>query len=163
MKLDERFAIVTGGGSGIGAATASLFAAEGARVAVVDVDGAAAARVAASIVDGLAVEVDVSDSAAVDAAVAQVVEHFGRVDVLVHCAGLDVGDAWKQRVFEASVAQAQARSAGGPLPGLGLTESLDDESWRRIVAVNLDGTFDCCRAVLRHMAEQRSGVIVTMA
>ncbi len=163
MKLDGRVAIVTGGGSGIGAATARLFAAEGARVAVLDADGEGAQTVAAALPDAMAVAVDVSDAPMVDAAVANVVAEFDRIDVLVHCAGLDVGEAWKQRLYDASVAQSKARTAGEPLPALGLTESLDDDSWRRVIAVNLDGTFFCCRAVLRHMVEQRSGVIVTMA
>jgi 3-oxoacyl-[acyl-carrier protein] reductase len=163
MKLDGRVTIITGGGSGIGAATAALFAAEGARVAVLDVDLDTATRVAADLPDAIAVAVDVSDATAVDAAVASVVGTYGQVDVLVHCAGLDVGQAWKQRVYDAMVEQTKARNAGESLPALGLTESLDDDSWRRVIAVNLDGTFFCCRAVLRHMVEQRSGVIVTMA
>ncbi|MEX0664375.1 MAG: SDR family oxidoreductase [Acidimicrobiia bacterium] len=163
MKLADRITIVTGGASGIGAATVRLFASEGARVAVLDVDVAAAEAVAASIADAVAVEADVSDSAAVDAAVTQVVDGLGRVDVLVHCAGVDVGEQWKQRVFDATVTQGKARAARSPAPTLGLSENLDDESWRRVLAVNLDGTFYCCRAVLRHMVEQRSGVIITMA
>lgn len=163
MKLTGRVAIVTGGASGIGAATARLLAREGARVAVLDVDGVASSAVAATLPEAIAVEVEVSESASVEAAIAQVVETFGRIDALVHCAGVDVGEDWKQRVFDATVAQTKARSAGAPVPSLGLSESLDDAAWRRVLAVNLDGTFYCCRAVLRHMVEQRSGVIVTMA
>jgi 3-oxoacyl-[acyl-carrier protein] reductase len=163
MKLEDRVAIVTGGGSGIGAATARLFADEGARVAVLDMDGRAAAAVATGLPGGLALEVDVSDSAVVDAGVARVVAEHGHVDALVCCAGVDVGEAWKQRVFDSTVAQAKARASGSPIPTLGLSEHLDDESWRHVLAVNLDGTFYCCRAVLRHMVERRSGAIITMA
>jgi len=163
MKLAGRVAIVTGAASGIGAATARVLASEGARVAVLDIDATASTAVAAALPDAIAVEVDVSESASVDTAIARVVETFGRIDALVHCAGIDVGKEWKQRVLDASVAQTKVRSAGTLVPGLGLSESLDDAAWRRVLAVNLDGTFFCCRAVLRHMVEQRSGVIVTMA
>ena len=163
MKLEGRVAIVTGGGSGIGAATADLLAAEGARVAVLDLDAASAETVAAELPDAISAEVDVTDSAAVKAAVDRVVEHFGRIDALVHCAGIDVGKDWKQRVLDANARQSKARAEGRPVPSLGLTESIDDEFWRRVVSVNLDGTFYCCRAVLRYMAEQRSGSVVTMS
>ncbi len=158
-----RAAIVTGAGSGIGAAAAALFAAEGARVAVLDVDAEAAEATAAALPGAVWAVADVADPAAVDAAVEQVVDRFGRVDVLVHCAGVDVGAEWKQRVAGAMRAQAKARAAGDDLPGLGLSEMLDDDGWRRVVSVNLDGTFFVCRAVLRHMVPQRSGVIVTTA
>jgi 3-oxoacyl-[acyl-carrier protein] reductase len=163
MKLTGQVTIVTGGASGIGAATARLFAAEGAAVAVLDVDVTGADSLAANVPHSISIGVDVSDSAAVDAAVARVVNELGRVDILIHCAAIDVGEDWKQRSFDATTAQSKARSAGAPVPSLALSESLDDESWRRVLAVNLDGTFYACRAVLRHMVEQRSGVIVTMA
>jgi 3-oxoacyl-[acyl-carrier protein] reductase len=163
VKLAGRVAIVTGGGSGIGAATATLFGAEGARVAVLDLDAASAAAVADGLPDAMSAQVDVSDSASVDTVVSRVVEHFGRIDALVHCAGVDVGKEWKRRVAAAMGAQAEARRSGAVVPSLGLTESLDDADWRSVVSVNLDGTFFCCRAVLRQMVEQRSGSVVTVA
>lgn len=163
MKLDGRVAIVTGGASGIGAATASLFAAEGAQVAVLDIDAIGLESVATRLPGATWAQVDVCDSCAVDAAVQQVVDDHHRIDVLVHAAGVDVGEAWKQRVFDATIAQAKVRAAGGELPSLGLSETLADDAWRQLMAVNLDGTFFCCRAVLRHMVLQRSGSVVTMA
>ena len=163
MKLEGRVAIVTGGGSGIGAATAALFAAEGARVAVVDVDAAAAEAVASTLPVAMAASADVTKSSEVDAVVAQVVAQFGRIDVLMHSAGVDVGAEWKERLGTGMAAQAKARSAGETIPSAGLTESLDDDAWHRVVSVNLDGTFFTCRAVLRQMVEQRSGSIITVA
>jgi len=163
MKLDDRVAIVSGGASGIGAATAAIFAEEGALVTVFDVDAAGAEAVAASLPNAAWAQVDVSDSTAVDHAVDEVAQRHGHIDVLVHAAGVDVGEAWKQQTFDASVAQAKARTAGDEVPSLGLTEALDDEAWRHVLAVNLDGTFYMCRAVLRHMAPRRSGSIVTLA
>lgn len=163
MKLEGRSAVITGGGSGIGAATAVRFAAEGARVAVLDIDSTAAEAVAASLTDAISAHVDVADSTSVDVAIEHVVGEFGRIDTLVHCAGVDVGSVWKQRLADASAAQRADRSAGEPVPSLGLTESLEDDDWRRVISVNLDGTFYCCRAVLRYMAAQRSGSIITVA
>ena len=163
MKLEGRVAIVTGGGSGIGAATAALFAAEGARVAVVDVDAASADAVAAALPDAMSASADVTESSEIDAVVAHVVDHFGRVDVLMHSAGVDVGAEWKQRLGAGMAAQAKARAAGEPIPTAGMSESLGDDAWHRVVSVNLDGTFFTCRAVLRQMVEQRSGSIITVA
>jgi len=163
MRLDGRVAIVTGAASGIGAATAGLFVAEGATVAVFDIDQVGAEATAARLSGAMGAGVDVTDSRAVDAAVQEVVDRHNRIDVLVHAAGVDVGEAWKQRVFDATVAQGPARAAGSEIPSLGLSETLDDDAWRRVVAVNLDGTFFCCRAVLSHMVRQRSGSIILMA
>jgi len=163
VKLDGRVAIVTGGGSGIGAATAALFAAEGARVAVIDIDAAAADAVAADLPDAMFAAADVTKSTEIDAAVTQVVAHFGRIDVLMHAAGIDVGAEWKQRVGSRMAAQAKARTADQPVRSAGLSECLDDEAWHRVVSVNLDGTFFTCRAVLRQMVEQRSGSVITVA
>src|SRR5260370_28106078 len=85
--LDRRVAVVTGGGAGIGEAICHRLAAEGARVAALDISLPAAQRTIKAIGDGLAAEVDVSDSAAVDAAMAGVERDVGPVDLLGHHAG----------------------------------------------------------------------------
>ncbi len=112
MRLQNQVAIVTGGGSGMGEAIAKTYAREGARVAVIDVDGAAAGKVAKEIGKAaIAVRCDVVKRGDIDAAVAETVKAFGRLDVLVNNAGvahvnkpmLDIGEAEFDRVFAVNV------------------------------------------------------------
>jgi 3-oxoacyl-[acyl-carrier protein] reductase len=152
MSLEGRIALVTGGGSGIGAAICERFGAEGATVIVADRDADAAARIAAGITRGQAQALDVTDSAAVDRLVAEIVERHGRLDVLVNSAGVD--DPPVKAAIAAQVA------AGEPVD---ITATMTDEQWRRTMSVNLDGTFFCTRAALRAMLAQRSGSIVNIA
>ena len=136
MDLDGRVALVTGAARSIGEACARKLAADGARVAVLDIDAEGAERVASSI-DGLAVQVDVTDPASVDAAVATVVERLGGLDIAVNNAGVTSEGA--------------------------LTGDLDEETWRAILSVNLDGVFHCLRAEIGVMRERGGGSIVNMA
>ena len=133
-----KVALVTGAGSGIGEASARLFAAEGATVVVADVDGSAADRVAGSIrADGgeaIALSVDVTDEASVTAMVASVLDHHGRLDCAHNNAGI----------------------SGVMTPFTDLT--LDD--WERMLRVNLTGVFLCMKHELAPMAARRSGAIV---
>jgi NAD(P)-dependent dehydrogenase (short-subunit alcohol dehydrogenase family) len=136
VDLDGRVALVTGAARSIGEACARKLAADGARVAVLDIDAGGASRVASSI-DGLAVTVDVTDPASVDAAVATVVEQLGGLDIAVNNAGITSEGA--------------------------LTGDLDEETWRAILSVNLDGVFHCLRAEIGVMRERGGGSIVNMA
>ncbi|WP_328766418.1 SDR family NAD(P)-dependent oxidoreductase [Streptomyces sp. NBC_00286] len=152
----ERFAgkvaMVTGAGSGMGAAVARQLAAEGARAVVLaDVNGEGAAAVAKELPAAEAVACDVADAAGVDAAVQGVLQRHGRLDVLVHAAGVDDPEA-KQRIADALV-------EGRPVE---LTDSLDEASWQRVMRVNLDGTFHVLRAAVRVMRPFGAGAVVVI-
>jgi NAD(P)-dependent dehydrogenase (short-subunit alcohol dehydrogenase family) len=146
-----KVAIVTGGGSGIGAAVCRRLAAAGAQVVVLDIDEAAAKTVADDMQRGLAKVVDVSDPAQVDLAVAETLRDFGALDVVVHAAGIDDPIA-KQRIAEGLV-RGQAPE---------VTAALDDLTWRRVLSVNLDGTFHVLRAAVRAMLPFGGGAIVAI-
>ena len=135
--LPGKIAVVTGAASGIGRATALLLAGQGADVIAMDVGEAANNAVAAEITaqgrSCTAVSLDVAQSASVDNAIKHVVATKGRIDVLVHCAGI----CPRQTILD-----------------------MTDEEWRRVLSVNLDGTFYLTRAVGRVMADQRAGTMI---
>ena len=133
--LDGHNAIVTGGGSGIGEAICRRFAADGARVAVLDRDAGAAEAVAAAV-GGIAVECDVTSSAAVDAAVDSAWEQLGGITDLVNNAGMGMNK---------------------PL------HRYRDEEWALVMGVNLTGTFHCMRALIPRLLEAGGGSIVNNA
>ena len=133
--MDQRYVgkgvIVTGAGSGIGRAVAERVAAEGGKVAVVDVVAANAEGAAAAIGGGaIALACDVSDFAQVEAAVAAATTAFGQIDVLFNVAGIG---------------------------GFDHSHEVDPARFEKIVAVNLTGTFNMCRAVLPQMVERLLG------
>ena len=141
MRLNDKVVVVTGAAQGIGEAIARRCAAEGAHVALWDLDGAAARDTAGEIGEsGISSAcgwaVNVSDSGAVSAAAAEVLTHFGRVDGLVNNAGI--------------VADAQ----------LG---NMTDEQWERVIGVNLKGVFNCTRAFVDAFTRQGSGSIVNIS
>ncbi len=136
-RFEGKVAIVTGAGSGLGRATSLRLAAEGATVACLDVDADAAGKTAVEIGGrSRAWGADVSDPASVRSAVDAAAEALGTPDVLVSCAGI-------------------GRFAN--------SHEMPPEDWKRIVDVNLNGTFFVCQAVLRHMVAAGRGSIVTIA
>lgn len=133
-----KVALVTGAARGIGLATARKFLAEGWRVALLDIEGELQASAAAALQnpdDTLAITCDVSDAAAVAAAMAAIMSRFGRLDALVNNAGIAVFAP----VLETS-----------------------DADWNRIMAVNLTGPFLCTKAAAPLMREQGGGAIVNI-
>jgi len=161
-----KVAMVTGAGSGMGAAVARQLAAEGVRAVVLaDVrpEGAeavvreigtasASASTSTSVSEvASAVALDVADAAAVDAAVEDVVRRYGRLDVLVHAAGVDDPKA-KQLIADALV-------EGRPPE---VTDRLEDADWQRVMRINLDGTFHVLRAAVRAMRPVGAGAIVVI-
>jgi NAD(P)-dependent dehydrogenase (short-subunit alcohol dehydrogenase family) len=136
-RLQDRTAIVTGGASGIGLATARRFADEGADVVVVDMDDEKGGA-AADEVHGSYVHCDVTDGEQVDAMVARAVETHGGIDVAFNNAGISPPD-------DDSI----------------LDTGLD--AWRRVQEVNLTSVYLCCKAVLPHMRAQGRGSIINTA
>jgi NAD(P)-dependent dehydrogenase (short-subunit alcohol dehydrogenase family) len=134
-SLEGRVAIVTGAAHGIGRATASRLAHDGAQIAVFDVD-ADAGREAASEVGGRAYSVDVTSEAAVREAVARVEADHGRIDILVNNAGIYPYVPFEEMTFA---------------------------EWRRVLSTNLDGVFLCCHAVVPHMRAGGYGRIVNIS
>ncbi|MFF3056839.1 SDR family NAD(P)-dependent oxidoreductase [Streptomyces sp. NPDC057909] len=151
-RFEGKVAMVTGAGSGMGAAVARQLAAEGARVVILaDVNAEGVKGVAGELPAGRAVVLDVADAAAVDATVEDVVRQYGRLDVLVHAAGVDDPEV-KQQIAEALVEGRQPE----------VTDRLADEAWHRVMRVNLDGTFHVLRAAVRAMRPARAGAIVVI-
>lgn len=139
-RLDGKVALVTGAGRGIGAATAERLAADGARVAVLDLTEHDCAATVAAITDAggeaLAVAADVADAERAQQAVERVVRHFGALDILVSNAGV-LRDNLLFRMSEAD--------------------------WDAVLDVHLKGGFLMARAAQRHMVERRSGAIVFLS
>ena len=157
--LDGSVALVTGAGSGLGAAVAGRLAADGAVVVVNDLRPDAAAAVAEEV-SGEAAPFDVTDSAAFDAAVDDVVARHGRLDIVVNNAGV-VND--RPDVMERSMTALMTRLGGGTPEPVRALSTLDDGLWDRMIKVHLYGTFHGTRAALRHMEPARSGAIVNVA
>lgn len=139
-RLQDKIAIITGAGRGIGAATARRFVEEGARVAIAELNAETGETTAAELrsrgYEAIAVQTDVSNHASVEQMVAAVVERLGSPEVLVNNAGINV--------------------FSDPL-------KLSDEEWRRCFAVDLDSMWWCCKTVLPYMLERGKGSIINMA
>jgi 3-oxoacyl-[acyl-carrier protein] reductase len=136
MSFDGKVLLTTGGGSGIAAATGRQFAAEGGRVAIVDLDAGRAEEVAGGIDGAIGLGADVADETSVRAAVDATNEEFGQIDCVLNAAG---------------------HAQFGPLEEW----SLDD--WNRMMAVHAGGTFLVCRHVLPIMHAGTGGSIVNIA
>jgi len=168
LKLSDRIALVTGGGSGIGRAICLTFAEEGARVVVNDIRLEAAEATVKEMSDparGRAIQADVADSAQVRAMFATIERELGGLDILVNNAGIALGaDEDREalrRKFETRIMETV--SGQGIQTHLDVTETLSDEAWRRMIAVHLDGTFFCTREALRLMRRQNRGAIINLS
>jgi NAD(P)-dependent dehydrogenase (short-subunit alcohol dehydrogenase family) len=140
FRLDDKVAIITGGGSGLGEAISLGFSQAGASVVIADVNKEAADALVESVADRpnppVVIRADVTSRESIDGLVEDVTARFGRVDVLVNCAG------------------TASRH---------LAEDFPEDVWDRIITLNLKGTFMTCQAVGRRMLEQGSGSIINIA
>ncbi|MEU1730705.1 SDR family NAD(P)-dependent oxidoreductase [Streptosporangium sp. NPDC020145] len=161
--LKDRVALVTGGGSGIGEAICRRLDADGATVVVLDRVRSAAELTAGTLRKSHALVADVSDSASVDAAVAEVAATHGRLDILVNNAGVRGGQEAEDAFARLDTRLDELRTDGTAATTVDATVSISDEAWRDMIAVHLDGTFYCTRAALRVMTGQRSGVVVNVS
>ncbi|QVL32911.1 SDR family oxidoreductase [Telmatocola sphagniphila] len=139
QNLKNRVAVVTGGGSGVGLATAKRFLEEGAQVVIAGRDAAKLAKAVESLQGGAKLHsfaADVTDTKQAQALIAEATRKFGKVDILVNNAGLNI----KQRAFR----------------------ELTPESWNQLVRTNLDGAFYCMSAVLPQMLARKDGLIINI-
>ena len=139
-EFDGKVAIVTGGASGIGRATVQALAKQGAKITIADIDIKSARKVVDEIeklgVDTIAIKTDVSNSKDVYQMVDKTLNQFGKVSILVNVAGV--------------------RSAPS-------VREVSEEEWDRVIAINLKGTFLCCKAVVEHMIAEKYGRIVNFS
>src|SRR6266849_2666945 len=150
LRLDGKTALITGGASGIGRASAIRFAEEGANVCVADRQHAAAEETAAEVRKlghkGTAVEVDVANPAQVGAMVAHAVKELGGIDIVLAAAGVSGANYGEGRVESKFL------------------NELPFEEWRKVLSINLDGVFMTCQAVARKMIDQgRGGRIIAIS
>ncbi len=137
FRLDGKVAVVTGAARGIGFATAEALAEAGAVVVITDMDAAGAAKAASQLGGNTDfMGLDVTDPRAVERVQAEIVKRHGKVDILVNNAGIAIS-------FKPA-------------------ETMDDQSWNKVIDVNLNGVFWCCRSFGKAMLERRSGVIVNV-
>jgi NAD(P)-dependent dehydrogenase (short-subunit alcohol dehydrogenase family) len=136
-RLDARTAVITGGSSGIGLATARRFAEEGANVVIADIDDARGEAVATEV-GGLFVHTEVTDKEQVDRLFATAKQTYGSVDVAFNNAGISPPD-------DDSILDT------------------DLDAWRRVQEVNLTSVYLCCKAALPYMLEQKRGSIINTA
>ncbi len=140
MRLENKVAVITGGSSGIGRATAKRFAEEGARLVIADYKADAGADAAQAIKnaggEAVFVQTDVSDAAQVGSMVDQAIAAFGGLDILFNGAGV---------------------------LAFGTVMDTDEADWNRVISINLTGTYLCCKAALPHMIAGGGGSIINLS
>jgi NAD(P)-dependent dehydrogenase (short-subunit alcohol dehydrogenase family) len=145
-RLEGKVAFITGAGTGIGRCTAELFAREGARVAIAEIDGPSGEETAHRITreggDAIAIQTDVGEPDSIAGAIRRTVGHYGRLDVLHN---------------NAAVVDTQVTSGGTRI------DELDEETWDRVFAINVRGTWLCTKYGLPLLRESRAAAIVNCA
>jgi NAD(P)-dependent dehydrogenase (short-subunit alcohol dehydrogenase family) len=142
IRLDGKIAVITGGAGGIGAATARLMTARGAKVVVADINWEAAQALAAELPDALALQFDLEHQSSIKAAIAKVASHFGQIDILHNNAAL----------LGPEIAQADRD-----------IEGMDTDLWDRTYRINVRGTMIACREALPHLRATQGCIVNTVS
>lgn len=142
IRMDGKVVIITGGAGGIGAATARLLAARGARLVIADIAIDPAEVLAALLPDAIAVQVDLADEASIEAMIGATISHYGQLDVLHNNAALLGPDIARQDED---------------------VETMATDLWDRTYAVNVRGTMIACRAALPHLRARRGNIVNTVS
>jgi NAD(P)-dependent dehydrogenase (short-subunit alcohol dehydrogenase family) len=142
IRMDGKVAVITGGGGGIGAATARLMAARGARIVIADIAEEPAKALAAELPGALAVHLDLEHQSSIKALITTVIVHYGQLDILINNAAL-LGPEIAQRD--------------------GSIEAMDTELWDRTYRVNVRGTMIACREALPHLRATRGNIVNTVS
>jgi NAD(P)-dependent dehydrogenase (short-subunit alcohol dehydrogenase family) len=141
-RLDGKVAIITGGAGGIGAATARLMAARGARMAIADIAGDRAKALAKQLPDALAITVDLEHQSSIKAMIAAVMARYGQIDILINNAAL--------------LGPEIARKDGN-------IETMDTNLWDRTFRINVRGTMIACREALPHLRAVQGNIVNTVS
>jgi 3-oxoacyl-[acyl-carrier protein] reductase len=168
MRLKDKVALVTGGGSGIGKEICLLFAKEGAQVAVNDIVSQSIEKTIQDMGEfssqALALKADVSDSSQVKNMFAELMTKYGRIDILVNNAGIaEVSKDQENDLNRVMEAQLGESFEGQIKTHWAVTENLSDEDWDKMLRVHLYGTFYCTREALKIMSKNNYGRIINMA
>ena len=161
FDLGGKYALITGGASGLGAATADLMTNRGARVAIADINMDAATDLARRL-DGIAIQCDVTDSAQVRAAVETTVAKLGALDVMVNNAGIAPppdNDRF-QKMINNQMSRLDPSITAEPLD---ILVNLSDGVWDRMIRTHLYGVFYGTREALAHMTPRRTGSIINIS
>jgi NAD(P)-dependent dehydrogenase (short-subunit alcohol dehydrogenase family) len=142
IRLDGKVAVITGGAGGIGAATARLMTARGAKVAVADINFEAALALATDLQDALALELDLEHQSSIKAVISHAVSHFGRLDILHNNAAL----------LGPEIAQSD-----------GDIEGMETDLWDRTYRINVRGTMIACREALPHLRRTNGNIVNTVS
>ncbi|MFO7965649.1 MAG: SDR family NAD(P)-dependent oxidoreductase [Desulfobacterales bacterium] len=171
MKLKDRVALITGSGSGFGRTIARQMAAEGACIAVNDINPDGIEKTLSMLKENgaqaIGLQADVGNVDQVRAMFEELVSRWGTLDILVNNAGFSARADWKE--FTDAVNATYVRmteetaTLGKAQDGMRVTSSFKDEYWHSMIDVHLNGTFYCTREALKIMEEKRRGKIINMA
>lgn len=163
VQLQDKIAVITGAGSGMGLAAVRTFVAEGATVYALDISQAALDRELADLPGATGIAVDIADSAAVNAAFKRVADEHGRLDVLINAAGVNtphrLATEWLDGINHRML---DAMKAGEPFTPEFITE-IPDEDFDRVMRINVYGTFYCLRAAVPLLKAAGGGAVVNFA